>query len=289
MKPAKDIITGGIKVLYRPFCLLTIIVFVLVNFQLISSVGASSAVWTQTYGGEDLEYAYSLVETSDGGYAIAGYTDSFGAGESDFWLVKTDASGTLQWSQTYGTDDNDKAYSLIQTHDGGYAMVGYCNIVTQTDGGSYEVSKDFWLVKTDAHGNMEWNRTYGGERYEYAYSLVETSDGGFALAGETDSFGAGEEDFWLVKTDASGNMEWNQTYGGTNYDNAFSLVVTSDGGYAIAGYTASFGAGASDFWLVKTDEHGIIPEFPSWTILPLFLAATVSGILVKKRLFRNRS
>jgi len=128
-----------------------------------------------------------------------------------------------------------------------------------------------------------WSQTYGGEYGDIAYSLVETSDGGYALAGVTSSFGAGLSDFWLVKTDSSGNMEWNQTYGGTEYEVAYSLVATSDGGYALAGSTRSFGAGGYDFWLVKTDANGI-PEFPSWIILPLFLIATASTIVVRKRI-----
>ena len=101
-----------------------------------------------------------------------------------------------------------------------------------------------------------WNKTYGGTAAERAFSVVATSDGGYALVGTTDSFGAGEDDFWLVKTDASGNMEWNKTYGGTGDDQAWSLVETSDGGYIIAGSTDSFGAGGYDFWLIKTDEYG---------------------------------
>ena len=134
--------------------------------------------------------------------------------------------------------------------------------------------------------SVMWSKTYGGEGEEVAHSLVETSDGGFALAGYTNSYGAGFDDFWLVKTDANGNMEWSQTYGGVEPDEANSLIQTSDGGYAIAGYTMSFGAGDSDFWLIKTDNQGI-PEFPSWTILPLFVTATLIGILVRKRVMRT--
>jgi len=199
----------------------SVVFFVLVSFIFVIYADASSEMWSRTYGGAGQEVAYSLVETSDGGYAIAGYTNSSGAGYDDFWLVKT-----------------------------------------------------------DANGNIEWNKTYGGAGSDRAYSLVETSDGGYALAGVSNSFGG----FWLVKTDAYGNMEWNQTYGGAEDELAYSLIVTSDGGFAIAGETSSFGAGDSDFWLIKTDEYGVIPEFPSWIILPLVLIATVGVLLLKKRL-----
>ena len=246
-------------------------------FLLVIPVGASSTGWSQTYGGTEKDGTLSLVQTSDGGYAMAGYTRSSGAGEDDFWLIKTDEAGNMQWNQTYGGAGSDIATCLIETSDGGYALVGYT--------GSFGAgSNDFWFVKTDSSGNMQWNRTYGGADGEYAFSLVETSDGGYTIAGYTLSYGAGRDDFWLIKVDSSGNAEWNQTYGGVAYDVAYSVVQADDGGYALAGSTQSFGAGVSDAWLIKTDEAGVIPEFPSWTILPLLLTATLLAIICKKRL-----
>ena len=149
----------------------------------------------------------------------------------------------MQWNKTYGGTSYDWAYALVQTSDGGYALAGR----TASFGAGGD---DFWLVKTDSAGNMQWNKTYGGTNDDMAFALVQTSDGGYALAGYTTSFGAGGLDFWLVKTDSAGNMQWNKTYGGTNNDMAFALVQTSDGGYALAGYTASLASGL-DFWLVK--------------------------------------
>ena len=205
--------------------------------------------WNKTYGGANYEFFDTIVQTGDGGYALAGCTTSFGAGGYDFWLVKTDASGTMQWNITYGGTNGDIAFALVQTSGGGYALAGYTN---SFGAGGY----DFWLVKTDASGNAQWNKTYGGTSDDSATSVVQTADGGYALAGSTSSFGAGGYDFWLVKTDASGNAQWNKTYGGTSDDMAFAFVQTSDGGYALAGYTKSFGAGSHDFWLVKTDSAG---------------------------------
>lgn len=216
---------------------------------LINPVGASSVMWNQTYGGNWGEIAYSVVEAHDGGYALAGYTHSFGAGNFDFWLVKTDAIGNVEWNQTYGGLWVETPYSLVATSDGGYALAGITDSFGVGGG-------DFWLVKTDGYGNLEWNQTYGGSNWEKAYSLVETFDGGFALAGETKSFGAGDDDCWLVKTDAKGNLEWSQSYGGEFPDGAYSLVQTSDEGFAFAGYTHSFGYGDYDAWLVKTDKYG---------------------------------
>jgi len=293
------------------------------DFWLVKTDASGNMEWNKTYGGINDDYARSLIETSDGGYALAGSTDSFGAGKHDFWLIKTDGYGNMEWNKTYGGADYDYAHSLVGTSDGGYALAGntgagilgggdfwliktdgYGNMewnqtyesgtvfsLVETSGGGYTLAgytrsfgaggDDFWLVKTNEYGNMEWNQTYGGTNHDIAHSLVETSDGGYALAGETSSFGAGYDDFWLVKTDANGNMEWNQTYGGVKYEEASCLVELSDGGYALAGWTGEIGP-ISDFWVVRTDEYGI-PEFPSWTILPLTMLATLIVILMKRR------
>jgi hypothetical protein len=219
------------------------------DFWLVKTDASGNMQWNMTYGGTNYESAYALVQTADGGYALAGWTRSFGAGGDDFWLVRTDASGNMLWNKTYGGTNNDELRDLVQTVDGGYALAG--NTVSFGAGDC-----DFWLVKTDASGNMLWNKTYGGTGYDWADALVQTSDGGYALAGNTVSFGAGYNDFWLVKTNSAGNALWNRTYGGTNFDLADALVQTSDGGYALAGWTTSFGAGSADFWLVKTDAAG---------------------------------
>jgi hypothetical protein len=228
-----------------------VLLFVLASSAPISLVGASSEMWSKTYG-NGKETGYSLIETADGGFAIAGGTGSFGAGGNDFWLVKTDAAGDMEWNRTYGGAEHESANALIKTSDGGFAMAG--------DTHSFGAGEcDFWLVKTDANGNMEWNRTYGGLGYDYAKSLIETSDGGYAIGGSfqldhEDPFS--DQDFWLVKTDSYGNMEWNKTYGGPGYDYA-DVVETNDGGYLLAG-----GAGRwlveSKVWITKTDEQGNI-------------------------------
>jgi len=205
--------------------------------------------WNKTYGGPLDDWGEAVIETSDGGYALTGYTQSFGAGALDFWLVKADSSGNMQWNRTYGGASGDWAYSVVETSEGGYALTGW----TYSFGAGQH---DFWLVKVDSSGNVQWNKTYGGPDEDGARSIVRTSDGGYAIAGHTDSFGAGGWDFWLVKVDSSGNMQWNRTYGGIYSEGADCVVETSDGGYALLGYTESFGAGLSDFWLVKADSSG---------------------------------
>jgi len=253
------------------------VLFVLLSLSLVVSVEADLTIWTQTYGGTNDEHAYSVVEASDGGYAIAGHARSFGAGSDDFWLIKTDEFGYMEWNQTYGGPEPDRAYSLVATSDGGYALTGY----TQSFGGTAQA--DCWLVKTDTSGNEEWNQTYGVETTSFAFDLVETSDGGYAIAGTT-QFEPGVNDIWVIKTDMYGNMQWNQTYGGTEEDSYGSVIETSDGGYAIAGSTRSFGAGNWDFWLIKTDETGFVPEYSSWLLPSLLLVATLVIVIYKKKL-----
>jgi hypothetical protein len=200
--------------------------------------------WNRTFGRPKSDTAWAVRQTAEGGYVLAGYTNSFGAGGYDFWLVKTDANGNELWNRTFGGPSGDFAHSVQQTVDGGYILSGDTN---SFGAGSY----DFWLVKTDANGMMQWNRTFGGTSIEGTYSVQQTTDGGYILSGDTNSFGAGSYDFWLVKTDANGMMQWNRTFGGTSDEEAYSAQQTTDGGYILAGHTDSFGAGSYDAWLVK--------------------------------------
>lgn len=220
------------------------------DFWLIKTDELGNMQWNQTYGGTSYDVAWSLMQTSDGGFVLAGQTYSFGSGWSNAWLVKTDEFGNMEWNQTYGRKNYDYVISFVQTSDGGYALAG--RVASQQGFGD----GDFWLVKTDSSGNVQWDKTYGGTGEETAHSVVQAIDGGFALTGLTNSLGAGGFDTWLVKTDSNGEMEWNQTYGGANDDWAHSVVQTGDEGYALAGYSVSFGVGAADFWSVNTDKFG---------------------------------
>ncbi|MHA2365343.1 MAG: hypothetical protein ACXAC7_15400 [Candidatus Hodarchaeales archaeon] len=206
--------------------------------------------WNYTYGGTKADYAISVVETTDGGYLLVGHTKSFGAGEWDMWLVKTDSSGVTRWNQTYGGTNEEWAYSVLETADDGYLLTGWTS--------SFGAGKwDIWLIKTDITGVTEWNQTYGGLNDDGAMKVIEATDGGYLLVGYTQSFGVGEWDIWLIKTDRTGVAQWNQTYGGTKSDDANAVLKTTDGGYLLAGSTWSFGEGGSDMWLVKTDNTGV--------------------------------
>jgi predicted secreted protein len=217
-----------------------------------------SMEWNQTYGGFYNDLGYSLVTTPDDGYALAGSTSSFGAGSADFWLIKVDSFGTMEWNKTYGTQKYDSCRSLVATGDSGYALLGYSTNVTSDDNRQrFRLGdSDIWLIKVDSLGNMIWNKTYGGVGSDSVSTIIETADGGFVLGCSTSSFGAGSADFWLIKVDSFGTMEWNKTYGGLGIEYANSLVVADDGGYAMTGSTSTFGNGSADVWLVKVNSLG---------------------------------
>jgi formylglycine-generating enzyme required for sulfatase activity len=219
-------------------------------FVLTAQLAAQTdTLWTKTFGGINNDYSFSVQQTTDYGFIIAGETQSFGNGQRDVWLIKTDTDGDEEWNQTFGGSDNDRAESALQTLDNGFIVVGK----TSSFGNG---SSDVWLIKTNELGNEEWNRTFGGGNDDYGNSIQQTINSGFIIVGNTISFGNGQMDIWLIKTDAEGNEVWNQTFGGSANDLGYSVQQTNDGGYVIIGTTQSYGYGNYDVWLIKTDADG---------------------------------
>ena len=230
----------------RKACLISVAIVLLVSLISMSCGGGPTppaTAWTKTFGGSGNDHGHSVQQTSDGGYVIAGSTDSYGAGSADVWLIETDSSGSMAWNKTFGGSGNDYGHSVRETPDGGYIIAGYT--------GSYGSGGDVWLIKADSSGSLTWDKTFGGSGDDYGHSVQETSDGGYVTAGATGSYGAGNDDVWLIKTDSSGNAVWDKTIGGSNSDYGWLVQQTSDGGYIIAGYTGSYGAGGYDIWLIK--------------------------------------
>jgi hypothetical protein len=253
------------KPMKKTILTITIISTFLVLFILIADVPSLKAtyeptkVWDKTYGPIE---GHSIMQTADGGYAIAGnkgaWEQARGPGSwvnQTFLLIKINASGDLQWKKTYGAGDENesRAFSLVQTGDGGYALAGSKRVFSGIIDGVHVITYSVWLVKTDGEGNMQWNRTL-----PWSWSsgpnvvVVQTGDGGYALAGSGNTTRLS----FLIKTDKDGTVVWNVTFGGVDSDYIKALVETSDGGFAMAGDTASLGATSVDGWLVKTDSEG---------------------------------
>jgi hypothetical protein len=262
-------------------------------------------LWTKIYGGPQFDRGNHILQTSDGGFIFVGYTHSFGAGDADFLVVKTDSAGNIQWNKTYGGTIVDYANKIQSTTDGNFIIIGTTNSFGtggfysvllkidplgnllwykayqgpgypcsssdghQTDDGGFILiggainvpinDVNACLIKTDSSGNVLWVKTYGGQDGESASTGQQTSDGGYIFARTTSSFGT-NGDIYMVKTDASGNLMWSKTYGGTASEYAISVYQSTDGGYVLFGQTQSFGVSLND-WdliLIKTDSSGTL-------------------------------
>ena len=218
------------------FCIL----FITISFAQIPDT-----LWTKTYGGTGWDRGYDVQQTVDGGYVIVGYTSSFGAGNSDIYLIKTDANGDTAWTKTYGGTDNDMGYAVRRTNDNGFVIVG----LTYSFGHG---SVDVYLIKTDSLGDTVWTQTYGGDSIDHGVSVQQTADSGYIIVGATQSFGVGGWDVYVVKTNVNGDTLWTKTYGGAYYDYGKAVQQTSDGGYVIGGSLHN----SSDIYLIKTDMQG---------------------------------
>jgi hypothetical protein len=240
--------------------------------------------WQNTIGGTSGDMLYSLQQTSDGGFILGGTSSSNISGDKtenswnnsgDYWILKTDSLGNIQWQNTIGGNNGDQINSIKQTTDGGYILGGISNSDSSGDKtencqGSY----DYWIVKTDSLGNIQWQNTIGGGSYDILRSVQQTTDGGYILGGNSLSDSSGDktansfgyEDYWIVKTDSLGNIQWQNTIGGSESDFLFTVQQTTDAGYILGGYSLSdisgnktdSSNGSEDIWIVKSDSSGTI-------------------------------
>jgi PKD repeat protein len=222
------------------------------DISLIKVDASGNLQWSKIYGGAGSDWGDYVEQTPDGGYVVTGYTDSYGAGGADVYILKVDASGNLQWSKTYGTagDDSQPWGNLgYITSDGGYIVSSHTTV-----GGTY----DFWVLKTDVAGNVQWSNTYGGAGEESSRHVEPTPDGGYIVGGYTSSWGAGGYDAYIVKIDATGSEQWSKVYGGAGTDRAVGIKNTSDGGYSMSLISSSFGANYFDPVFLKADSVGYV-------------------------------
>lgn len=215
------------------------------NLWILKTNYAGRFVWERTYMGKHKGLANFICPTSDGNYVVAGSTIDTTSRKDvqSLYMVKSSPSGDCMWHRIFSRDVSTAGYCIQETNDKGLVACGLHG-------------DDIWLLETDSAGNVTWKRTYGGPRQDSAFSLTGTQDGGFLVAGNTRSFGQGKLDLWLLRVDSRGDTLWTRTYGGKQNDCGFSVVATSDGGAAVAGYTSSSGAGGKDLWLVRIDSKG---------------------------------
>jgi hypothetical protein len=246
------------------------------DFWVVKLSSTGSLQWQKCLGGSGSDDAASIQQTSDGGYIVAGSTRSNDGdvsgnhdvsgnyGESDFWVVKLSSTGSLQWQKCFGGSNWDHAASIQQTSDGGYIVAGSTGS-SDGDVSGKHAGFDFWVVKLSSTGSLQWQKCLGGSGSDLAASIQQTSDGGYIVAGITSSNNGdvsgnhGAEDFWVVKLSSTGSLQWQKCFGGSNWDRAYSIQQTSDGGYIVAGMTESNNGdvsgnhGESDIWVVKLD------------------------------------
>lgn len=237
--------------------------------------------WQRCYGGSAEEEGRCIRQTSDGGYVVVGYTNSVDGdvsnshGSDDMWVIKIDAVGALQWEHSYGGSSVEYAAAVIETADGGYAVIGTSR---STDGdvtGYHGGSGDFWVIRLTSTGDLIWQRCLGGSNLDLGITITENeSTGDFLVAGSSGSYDGdvqnyiGSDDFWLVKLNSAGSIIWRDNIGGTGLDNLSAMAPTSDSGWILAGTTISYdgdviglhnpGASFSDFWVVKLNPAGAI-------------------------------
>ncbi|MEI6489309.1 MAG: T9SS type A sorting domain-containing protein [Bacteroidota bacterium] len=235
--------------------------------------------WEKSYGGSGADYANSIIQTLDGCYIIAGGSSSNDGditnhiGNYDYWVVKINSLGTIQWQKSFGGSSDDFATSIQQTSDGGYIVAGNSNSSDGDVTGNHG-NNDYWLVKLDTGGTLQWEKSFGGSFDEICSNIRQTQDKGYVLVGQSYSndgdvtmhYGVSGDtaDIWIVKLDSVGSIQWQKTYGGTSVDGAGSVIQTSDGGYIVGGGTTStFGDftgnhGNIDCLVFKLDSVGTI-------------------------------
>ncbi|RPJ45453.1 MAG: hypothetical protein EHM19_05380 [Candidatus Latescibacterota bacterium] len=211
--------------------------------------------WTRTFGGTSNDGFRALAMTDDGGYLLAGYTYSLGSGDVDMWAVRTDGDGTTIWERTFGGAGRDYAFGACATTDGGFAIVGYTT--SRGAGGS-----DVFLVRIDGAGDTLWTRTYGGSAADDGRSVCEAPDGSLIVAGQTESYGAGQADFYILRVDTAGDTIWTRTHGDSLLDFARGICMTPDGNVGVAG-SILYNSGNLDLYLAEWDMNGDVV----WSIL----------------------
>jgi len=220
------------------------------NAYLLRLDSNGDTLWTRYYGGSAYDGAHCVIETGDHGFLVAGFAESYGAAGKNLYLIRTDQDGDTVWTKVYGGNLQDVGYALCPAHGGGFMVVGY------RDGPTGWVKGNFWLLKIDTDGDTLWTKVYGGTGEDYGISIRPIPDG-YIITGVNTYASAGGKDLWLVKTDMDGDTLWTHVYGGALEDVGYGVNTTADGGFIVTGYRDGSGSWtAGDLWLLKTDALG---------------------------------
>lgn len=245
------------------------------DFYIVKLNPEGEIIWEKKYGGTGMDVAYSIVEAADGGYLVAGISDSndndfmenYGVGDGR--IIKLDTNGNLEWSKNYGGTGQDEIKSILSNGDGTFTLAG------STGSSDYDLTEnqggwDFWVFKIDSSGGVIWSQSFGGSQYDFGQDVISTQEGGLLVGGYTDSNdfdvlgNFGQTDYWVLKLDALGNLEWSKTYGGSHIDQLYGLTQTDSGDFGLVGHTdssdflVSNNYGEVDVWLLKIDAAGNI-------------------------------
>ena len=237
--------------------------------------------WQKTYGGSDDDRGHDIIQTSDGGYAITGFSKSIdgdvseNSGAHDFWVSKLDANGSITWEKSFGFLGADIGNSILQSNDGGYLLTGVLDVSASNGEGNSKsafskrhAGGDYWVIKINALGENQWSRYFGGTFTDASYDAIQTEDNGYILVGSSDSADVdikdskGAYDFWVVKISETGTLLWEKSFGGSQTDEARSITRSNDGNYIIVGDTrssdldVSINSGGADLWAIKISPIG---------------------------------
>lgn len=241
------------------------------NDFFVTKLNASLDVqWSKTYGGTGNDECNSVKPTTDGGFILAGETNSFGATGFDVYVIKTDADGNVTWQNIYKIAGDQFGNSVVQDSDGGYVIAGYSNENLSSS------ANDVLILKLSSDGNVMWQKLYGGTLNDFAYKIIKTGDGGFLASGSTFSFGSGAGDIYLLKLKSDGTFDWSKTYGSAGFEQANDVIETagSSNDLMVAGFTTSFGLSTGDMILFKTDHLGFVYYTEGW---PRTIGSTISS------------
>lgn len=249
------------------------------DFLLVKYNADNSLAWSKTFGGSDDDRGADLIVTSDGGFALLGFSKSNNgdltnnAGAQDFWFIKTDEKGTIMWQKTFGFTGADYGTALIQTNDNGYLITGVLDVTASGGQGNSKTTQkhaggDVWVLKLDALGSVEWRKYYGGSFTDSPFGVEITADNSYLIITSSDSKdfnitdNKGDYDFWILKIAANGTLLWQKNFGGSEIDEPRGICKTRDGNFLIVGDTrsadkdVSFNNGAADLWVIKITSDG---------------------------------